>query len=226
MADSHLFDARVQAVLDHLHREARGDKWKFVRRMPMLFWAAASKRLADPDFEHRFFHDVYIPVSRRQGELMYLLARAIRARRVVEFGSSFGLSTIYLAAAVRDNGAGEAIGSELEPAKHSRAMGNIEQAGLGSFARILFGDAMQTFRDIEAPVDLVLLDGWKNLYLPVLQLLTPKLRPGAIVLADNIFTFRKSLRPFVEYMQGGRNGFVSTTLHISDGFEFSVYVHE
>lgn len=224
MANRDLFDPRAREVLDRLHGEARRDKWKFAWRMPMLGWAAARKRLGDPAFEHAFFHDIYIPVSREQGEMMYLLARGTRARRIVEFGSSFGISTIYLAAAVRDNGGGEVIGSEMEPGKHARATQNIEQAGLTPFARILPGDAQSTFRDIEAPVDFLLLDGWKGLYLPILQLLAPKLRPGALVLADNIFTFRKSLRPFVEYVQSGRNGFVSTTLHVSDGFELSVYV--
>jgi predicted O-methyltransferase YrrM len=74
-------------------------------------------------------------------------------------------------------------------------------------------------------VDLVLLDGWKELYLPVVKLLKPKLRPGAVVMSDNIFTFKRALRPFLEYMQSGKNGFVSTTLKISDGFEFSVSNH-
>jgi predicted O-methyltransferase YrrM len=73
-------------------------------------------------------------------------------------------------------------------------------------------------------VDMVLLDGWKDLYLPILKLLTPKLRPRALVLADNIFTFRKALRPYVEYVQSEENGFVSTTLDISDGFELSVFL--
>lgn len=224
MANPHLFDARIQRVLGRLHDQARGDKWKFARRMPLLLWAAARKQLGDPGFEHRFFHDVYIPVSRSQGDMMYLLARSIGARRIVEFGTSFGISAIYLGAAVRDNGGGEVIGSELEPSKLARATENIEEAGLSAFVRIIPGDARHTFQSIESPVDLVLLDGWKEMYLPILQLLAPKLRQGAVVLADNIFTFRKSLRPFVEYMQSGKNGFVSTTLRISDGFEFSVYI--
>jgi predicted O-methyltransferase YrrM len=56
----------------------------------------------------------------------------------------------------------------------------------------------------------------------MIELLAPKLRPRAVVLADNIFTFRKTLRPYVEHMQSGAHGFVSTTLDISDGFEMSV----
>jgi predicted O-methyltransferase YrrM len=69
---------------------------------------------------------------------------------------------------------------------------------------------------------MALIDGWKDLYLPVLKLIEPSLRPGAVVLADNIFTFKKDLEPYVDYVQNGRNGFESTTLQISDGFEYSV----
>jgi predicted O-methyltransferase YrrM len=165
----------------------------------------------------------YIPVSREQGEFLYLTARAIRAKNVVEFGTSFGISTIYLAAGLRDNGEGCVIGSEIEPSKRDRAVAHLEEAGLAEHAEVRLGDALETLREVPEPVDLVLLDGWKDLYLGVLELVTPRLRPGAVVLADNIFTFRKSLRPYVEVMQSGEHGFESTTLHIADGFEYSVY---
>ena len=89
---------------------------------------------------------------------------------------------------------------------------------------VRLGDATETLRELPEPIDLVLLDGWKDLYLPVLELVTPRLRPGAVVMADNIFTFRRSLRPYVDYVQSGDHGFVSTTLHLSDGFEYSVYL--
>ena len=97
---------------------------------------------------------------------------------------------------------GQVIGSELEPHKHAVATQNLEAAGLSDIAKILLGDAMERFQTVEAPVDLVLLDGWKELYLPVVKLLKPKLRPGAVVMSDNIFTFK---------------------IRISDGFEFSVF---
>ena len=85
------------------------------------------------------------------------------------------------------------------------------------------GDARETLRDVPGPIDLVLLDGWKELYLPMLKfLLAPKLRPGAVVLADNIKTFRRALAPYVNYVQSGRNGFASVTLPLADGFEYSV----
>jgi predicted O-methyltransferase YrrM len=155
--------------------------------------------------------------------MLYLVARSIDARRIVEFGTSFGISTIYMAAAVKDNGGGMVIGSELEPSKHAKAKEHLREAGLAAFADVRPGDALKTLANVEAPVDMVLLDGWKDAYLPVLKLLEPKLRPRAVVLADNIYTFKKALRPYVEYVQSEANGFVSTTLDISDGFELSVY---
>jgi len=215
-------DPQIEQVLNRLHKQAAADKWKMASRIPMLALAAARKRLYDREFEYNFFHDLYIPVSREQGAMLYLLARAIDAHRIVEFGSSFGISAIYLAAAARENG-GEVIGSELEPAKHEEATKNIAEAGLSSYANVLLGDARETFKSVSAPVDLVLLDGWKAMYIPIIEILKPKLRDRAVVLADNIFTFKKVLRPFVDYMQSGSNGFASTTLRISDGFELSVF---
>src|SRR5215469_131756 len=221
--------SKIAAVLNRLHDAAKADKWKLARRAPLFLWSLLNKGEKNQRLMHLLFHDVYIPISKEQGALLYLIARAIHARRVVEFGSSFGISTIYLAAAVLDNmcsdGGTDAqvIGSELEPHKHAVATQNIQEAGLSDIAKILLGDAMQTFQTVDAPVDLVLLDGWKELYLPVVKLLQPKLRPGAVVMSDNIFTFKRALGPFLEYMQSGKNGFVSSTLRISDGFEFSVF---
>ena len=221
--------SQIAAVLDRLHDAAKRDKWKLARRAPRFLWFFLNPQKLDQRLMHVLFHDVYIPVSREQGALLYLIARAIQASRVVEFGSSFGISTMYLATAVLDNlrsnpsAGGQVIGSELEPRKQMVATQNLEEAGLSHIAKILPGDAVETFQAVEAPVDLVLLDGWKELYLPVVKLLKPKLRPGAVVMSDNIFTFKRALGPFLEYMQSGNNGFVSTTLRISDGFEFSVF---
>ena len=105
---------------------------------------------------------------------------------MVEFGTSFGISTIYLAAAVRDNGGGMVIGTELEPSKHDRAVAHLQEAGLGEVAEVRLGDALATLKEVPEPLDLVFLDGWKDLYVPVLELLKPKLRPGAVVLGDKL----------------------------------------
>src|SRR4051812_32465325 len=219
-----IVDPRIQGVLQRLHRAARRDTLRFARVGASLAVGRLLGRKMEAAAQAALFKDVYIPVNPDQGQLLYLLARSIGAKRIVEFGTSFGISTIYLAAAVRDGGGGRVIGTELEPSKHARAVQHLEEAGLSGVAEVRLGDARETLQDVPAPVDLVLLDGWKDLYLPILEMLKPKLRRGALVLADNIFTFKKGLRPYVEYVQSEANGFRSSTLHLSDGFEMSLYV--
>lgn len=215
----------VRSVLDRLHSNARGDRLRFVGLVPRIVGGMLRGKGFGEALTPGMAREIFMPVSREQGQLLYLTARAIGARHIVEFGTSFGISTLYLAAAVRDNGGGLVVGTELEPSKRERALAHLGEAGLADVVDVRLGDALETLsRDLPEPIDLVLLDGWKDLYLPVLALVTPKLRPGAIVLGDNIYTFKKSLRPYVEHMQSGDHGFESTTLSVSDGFEYSVYV--
>jgi len=224
----------IEAVLERQHTASRADKWKLIPRLPAYVWAKMRGALADRSVQRRVFHDVYSAVTPERGALLYLMARAVQARCIVEFGSSFGISTIYLATAVRDNcvagaaGSGLApcvIGSEMEPHKLAAAGKNLEDAGLSDIAKILPGDALETLQTVEGPLDLVFLDGRKDLYLPVLKLLKPKLRRGAVILSDNIFTFSKEIALFLEYVRSGTNGFRSSSLTISDGVEFSVFEH-
>jgi predicted O-methyltransferase YrrM len=130
--------------------------------------------------------DQPLAVSRDTGTLLYMLARAIGARSIVEFGTSFGISTLHLAAALRDNGGGRLIGSEFEPSKIKRARENLTAGGLSDLVEIREGDALQTLaRDLPDTIDFVLLDGAKALYPPVLSLLEERLRDGALIVADN-----------------------------------------
>jgi len=213
----------TKSVLSELHADAYRDRFKFIGLLPRMLSGFMRGKSFSETMTPASMKECYIPVSREQGELLYLTTRALNARNIVEFGTSFGISTIYLAAGVKDNGGGMVIGSEIEPSKHEQARINLNHAGLAAHSDVRLGDALETLREVPEPIDLVLLDGWKDLYMPVIELLKPKLRKGSVVLADNIFTFRTSLRPYVEYMQNGQNGFVSTTLHIADGFEYSVY---
>ena len=130
--------------------------------------------------------DVPLPVSRETGALLYMLARSSRARTIVEFGTSFGISTLHLAAALRDNGGGRLITSEFEPTKVARARNNLTAGGVIDLVEIREGDALQTL-SVELPetVDLVLLDGAKALYPEILNLVESRLRPCALVVADN-----------------------------------------
>jgi predicted O-methyltransferase YrrM len=130
--------------------------------------------------------DVPLAVSRQTGALLYMLARSTNARTIVEFGTSFGVSTLHLAAALRDNGGGHLITTEFEPSKLARARANIAAGGLLDLVEIREGDALETLaQDLPRPIDLVLLDGAKGLYPDVLALLEERLRPGAFVVADN-----------------------------------------
>lgn len=130
--------------------------------------------------------DLPLAVSRQTGILLYMLANGCRARTIVEFGTSFGISTLHLAAALRDNGGGRLITTEFEPFKAARARSNLTAAGLMDLVEIREGDALETLRaDVPEAIDLVLLDGAKALYPEVLDLLEDRLRPGAFVVADN-----------------------------------------
>ncbi len=130
--------------------------------------------------------DQPLPVSRATGALLYMLARSTGAHQVVEFGTSFGLSTLHLAAALRDNGGGRVITCEFEPSKVERARENLAAGELVDLVEIRVGDALQTLRSgLPDAIDLVLLDGAKALYAQVLDLLESRLRPGALVIADN-----------------------------------------
>jgi predicted O-methyltransferase YrrM len=165
------------------------------------------------------FQDSYIPISAEAGQLLYALVRAIRPRTVVEFGTSFGISTIYLAAAVTDNGAGHVVTTELSERKIRTARSNLEQAGVGAAATVLAGDARQTLAGLPGPVGFVLLDGWKDLCLPVLRMLEPKLAPGALVTADD--NDHAGMAGYLQYVRDPGNGYVSVPFPVADGVEIS-----
>jgi predicted O-methyltransferase YrrM len=133
------------------------------------------KRQRSVPEEAELLKDLYLCISPKQGTFLYMVARSIRARHIVEFGTSFGISTIYLAAAVRDNGGGLVIGSEFEPQKVISARANIEAAGLSEHVEIREGDAQETLKDPGGVVDLAFLDGAKELYLPMIEMLKPHL---------------------------------------------------
>jgi predicted O-methyltransferase YrrM len=128
----------------------------------------------------------YLAVSRETAQLLYMLVRATGAREIVEFGTSFGVSTLHFAAGVRDNGGGRIITTEFEPSKAARARENFLTGGLADLIELREGDALQTLApDLPGRIDLVLLDGAKGLYLSVLELLEQDLKPGTLIVADN-----------------------------------------
>lgn len=169
---------------------------------------------SEADF-YRAAANAYLPVGREFGNLLYVLARSIRAETIVEFGTSFGISTIFLAAAVRDQGSGRIITTEFSPEKVERAKKNLQAAGLEEWVEFRVGDAMQTLTaDLPGPIDLLLLDGAKGLYLSVLRLLEPRLRPGSLVASDN--TNLDGMDVFLKYLRAPENGYTTSAI-LTDG---------
>jgi predicted O-methyltransferase YrrM len=206
----------VRPVLDRLFKAAEGDAARRARmeaRHPDGFSGAREKADA--------YEDVYIPVSAEGGRLLYALIRASRPSTVVEFGASFGISTIHLAAAVKDNGAGRVISTELNANKVTQARANLAETGLSDQVTILEGDARQTLADLDGPVEFVLLDGWKDLYLPVLRLLEPRLTPGALILADDSVSQSADMPDYLSHVRDPANGYLSVTFPESDGLEIT-----
>ena len=127
-----------------------------------------------------------LAISRETGTLLYMLARSSHARTIVEFGTSFGISTLHLAAALKDNGGGHLITSEFEPSKVAQARANLTAGGLIDLVEIREGDALHTLSvGLPDTIDLLLLDGAKALYPEILSLVESRLRPGAFIVADN-----------------------------------------
>jgi len=169
---------------------------------------AALMRQAQTDYPsfYGLAKEMFLPVSPETGRLLYLLVRATKARSIIEFGTSFGLSTLHLAAGLKDNGGGLVIGSEFEAGKVARAKQNLLAAGLAELVEIREGDALQSLsRELPAVVDLLLLDGAKVLYPQVLALVEPRLRSGALVLADNA----DHNPEFLAYIRNPANGYLS-----------------
>lgn len=156
---------------------------------------------------YAWLKDAALPVSRETGRLLYMLARSAGARTIVEFGTSFGISTLHLAAALRDNGGGRVITTEFEPSKLRRARQNIEAGGVADLVEFREGDALQTLaRDLPSAIDLLLLDGAKALYADVLSLVEARLRPGALVVADNA----DESPDYLARVRAPQSGYVST----------------
>jgi predicted O-methyltransferase YrrM len=207
---STLHDARVASALTRMFAEADA-------QMPMLgemFGKDTVPAEADAQQRADALSEFYLPVTPEAGRLLYALARSARPTTVVEFGMSLGISAIHLASAVRDNGAGRVVTTELNAHKVEVATHNFAEAGLDDLITVLHGDALETLASIDEPVQFVLLDGWKDLYLQVLQLIEPRLAPGALVVADN--TSMPGLQPYLDYVRDPANGYVSVHFPVRD----------
>ena len=211
----------VAGLLTQLFARADHDDPKTFERVNV-----ALKRLPQPPDQRQraeLMRDVYMPVSPDVGRLLYVLAHNRGAKVIVEFGTSFGISGIHLAAAVRDAGGGRVVATELDPIKAERAAQNFRAAGLSELVDLRVGDAFETLKSgVGGSIDLLLLDGWKEAYLPMLRLLEPQLSPGALVVADDLDIAPEALAPYLDYVRQPGNGYVSVELPLGDRIEISL----
>jgi len=179
-------------VLNKLHDDAKRD--------PLRAGKGIMKSIFRP-IQPADFANVYLPISKEQGITMQNLIVENGLKEVVEFGTSFGISTIYLANAVRHTG-GKVISTELIEAKAKRAMQHIREADLESYVELRVGDAMETLKGYDAPIDFLFLDGWKDLYLPLFKMLESNFHAGTLIYADNMDMH--GTKPYADYILDNR----------------------
>ncbi len=217
----------LAALVDRLHGQSEAQEAEtgayFERRAAegTLNWEGMDAET------HRFFSDKLVALDRDKARFCHLTCRALRARRIVEVGTSFGVSTLYLADAVRanladDGGAGLVVGTEHEPVKAAAARETFAAAGLADLIDLREGDLRQTLRDLEGPIDFVLVDIWVEMARPALELIAPRLRPGAVVIADNTVSAAPAYGPYFAFLKDPANRFATQTLPFTGGLEFSV----
>lgn len=201
---------RVAQVLADLYTDAEEND-------PLIRKTLAGKNLREissaAHYEARA--NLYMPINPDFGTLLYSLVRSSSAKSIVEFGTSLGISTIYLAAAVQDNGAGSVITTELVAEKAKTARTNLAQTRLEHLVDFRIGDALTTLTDsLPEAVDILFLDGEKSLYLDILKLLEPNLKSGSMVISDN--TDKEGLEAFLGYLRAPQNGYLSTAIFTDD----------
>jgi predicted O-methyltransferase YrrM len=219
--------ATIDALLDRLYAQSAGQD----EALGSYFAARAQ----EPDYDwnnfdartNQFLSDKLVALDREKSEFCYQICRALRAKRVVEAGTSFGVSTLFLAAAVRDNvradgGEGIVIGTEYEPEKAKAARANFAEARLSDFIELREGDLRETLVAVEAPVDFMLIDIWTPMARPALELVAPRLRAGAVIITDNTAQFPDAYRDFFEFVNDPANGLSTMTLPFEGGLEFTV----
>jgi predicted O-methyltransferase YrrM len=234
-----LGDAQLEALIDGL--QARSLAQETVTRD--YYQAHADAGRADWSMnaqDHAHFADKLVALEPAKAEFCYGLCRALGARRIVELGASFGVSTLYLAAAVRDNcgdsgkgpvgegpvGEGVVITTEHEPAKAAAARENFAAAGLARWIELREGDLRETLKTLSGPIDFVLFDIWTPMVRPAIELIAPYLRPGAVLCADNAAgtRARAGYADYFDYIADPANGLRTQTLPFEGGFEFTVKV--
>ncbi len=169
---------------------------------------------------HHFFADKMVALDADKARFCHQLCLATGARSIVEAGTSYGVSTLYLADAVRLNGGGTIIATEYEADKVAAAREHFRRGGVESLIDLREGDLRETLTHIDGPVDFVLLDIWIEMVVPAMEILLPHLGPGAVIVCDNTTAFRDAYEPYFRFLDN--HGFSTLTLPFDGGLELSV----
>jgi predicted O-methyltransferase YrrM len=220
-------DARVRRVLERLHAQSAAQDSELGR----FFRERAESGNLDwrrlDDAANRFLADKLVALEPDKAMFCAQLCTALRARTVVEIGTSFGVSTLHLAAAVKeaalaDGAAGRVIATEYEPVKAAAARANFAEAGLADVIDLREGDLRETLTDLRGPVDFALIDIWIEMARPALEIIAPHLRPGAVVVADNTLQFRDDYADYLDFIGDPKQRLRTMTLPFAGGLEVSV----
>ena len=166
---------RIEATITELYKDSGND---FLTMMK-----GAAKSIFRP-IQPSDFKDAYLAISEQQGKDLVELIRASNSKKIVEFGTSFGISTLFLAKGVMETG-GKIITTEIIESKARKAIENFKRAGVDDLIEVRIGDALETLKNHNEPIDLLLLDGWKDLYLRLFQMLESNFHTGTIIYVDN-----------------------------------------
>ena len=166
---------QIEATLVDLYKDSKFDSLKMVK--------GAAKSIFG-SFKPENFEEAYLSISAEQGEYIVQLIKENNLKNIVEFGTSFGISTLFLAKAVLET-KGNIITTELLESKAKKAIENFEKAGVKHLIEVRIGDALETLKNHKISIDFLLLDGWKDLYLPLFQMLESNFHSKTVIYVDN-----------------------------------------
>ena len=169
-----------------------------------------------------FWHDKLVAIDADKARFVYQVARSMNARHILEAGTSHGVSTLYLAAAIHDNGGGDVVTFEHEAHKADIARSHLDEAALDRYVTIEVGDIRTTLARHAGTVDLLLLDIWAPIAGDVLGLAHPHLRSGAIVIADNIDSRASLYHDLIERLDDPELGYSRVTVPFDGGLAFAI----
>jgi len=134
-------------------------------------------------------------VDAEVGALLRVLATAIGARKILEIGTAVGYSGIWLAGALPADGM--LMTMEMDAGRAKEAQGNFDRAGLTNRVSVMLGDAQRLIAKVAGPFDLIFQDGDKKMYTPLLDRLVSLLRPGGLLVTDNVLWDGKVVPGFI-----------------------------